>query len=254
MAAGRLLLAVFGYLGAVCTSSTSSAQQPGVGLPARGFEIGVRGSLGMPAGRMGKLLSRDGMVRARSPADLIFAGVGLTLDAGYRVWPAYYVGVELRWTTLALNDSSIPGCDKAARMPEPRARDCYGRQYQVGLSVIRYFDYEPGQPGPWLGLGVAWQRIAIHKDDVGVENVGTENLVTALDGVELLAVKVGFDKRIVGGLQFSPFLDASVAWLFTHGESKTANGETEKTASPLEGGFPHIWLVVGVRFVFAQGR
>lgn len=185
-------------------------------LPAgkeSGIEVGARIGAGIP---FGKLSGGADDLGSKVPAQF-----PLWLDLGYRIVPAFYVGLYGQMGIPVIKDCT----------------DCTGWDLRFGLNA-HYHILPKGKVDPWIGLGVMGYEFLHLAQSVN----GNDTSVTA-SGFEFVNLQGGADFRVGGLLRVGPFVSFSVDQ--TQDISVDVNGSSASLS-----GFDkaiHMWLVGGVK-------
>lgn len=168
----------------VSWSDTASAQQPKgesylastLPAPSRTFELKL--GTGYTQG-FGNIAPGRGIPSAAG------AGLGLALDADYRIVPAASVGIETQYQQFATNNNN----------------GSYGLAVNVGTT----YHFTPQRQGDfWARLGAGY-RLLWDVDPFGA--VGTTDLY---HGITVATVKLGYDVRTSSDIAIAPVLGADL--------------------------------------------
>jgi hypothetical protein len=184
-----------------------------VPMPRRGFQLGVRTGVALPAG---KLSENNAM------AALASAQIPLFLDIGAKVSRYVFLG---GYAAFALGGVS----DRWDRNT-CRGNDCSSRSAHLGAQIqIHFGSFE--RVNPWIGYGI------------GYEWLWTAGFPeTTYRGWEYGRFMAGFDFRLSRDFGLGPFVDATIAQYGTVSTNAAPSTDLANTAL-------HSWVTVGLRFV-----
>lgn len=185
-----------------------------VPMPRRGFQLGVRTGVALPAGRLSEGLAMDALAAAQVP---------LFLDIGAKISRYVFLG---GYASFALGGVS----DRWDRNSCRRGDDCSSRSAHLGAQVqIHFGSFERANPWIGYGLGYEWLWTA-------------GNPETTYRGWELGRFMAGLDFRLSRDFGLGPFVDATIAQYSSITSDTVISNDIAKTAL-------HSWVTVGIRFV-----
>jgi hypothetical protein len=193
-------------------------------LSHRGFQLGVRTGVVLPAGRLSDENAMSALATAQIP---LFADIGAKISrhvflGGYASFGIG--GVTDRWDR-----------DQCLR------NDCNAGSVHIGGQIQVHF--APAErANPWLGYGL------------GYEWLWTNGFpATTYRGPEYGRFMAGIDFRLSHDFGLGPFVDATLArYTSVTTEERLVGGQTAattETTSDIDNTSLHSWITVGLRFV-----
>lgn len=183
-------------------------------MPRRGFQLGVRTGVALPAGRLSEGIAMDALAAAQIP---------LFLDIGAKISRYVFLG---GYASFALGGVS----DRWDRNACRRGDACSSRSAHLGAQIqIHFGSFERANPWIGYGLGYEWLWTAGFPE-------------TTYHGWEFGRFMAGLDFRLSRDFGLGPFADATIA------QYSTVSTATVQS-SDIANGALHSWVTVGLRFV-----
>jgi hypothetical protein len=184
-----------------------------VPMPRRGFQLGVRTGVALPAGKLSEGVAMNALSAAQIP---------LFLDIGAKVSRYVFLG---GYASFALGGASDRWNRNACRND-----DCSARSMHLGAQIqIHFGSFERTNPWIGYGLGYEWLWTAGFPE-------------TTYRGWEYGRFMAGVDFRLSHDFGLGPFVDATVAQYSSLSNANVESADISNTAL-------HSWVTVGLRLV-----
>lgn len=210
----------------------------GLARPTKGFEMGIRGSYGVPFG---------GSSEETGVRDLIAGIFPVQLDFGYRFDPRWSVsgfiagGIGVKGTECRTSgDRPEPSDDENGNgqpLPGTGVECDAPNQFRAGIQVLFHLRPVTEDTAPWVGLGVGYEWLRLS------ETLGRSTFVQTLSGLEIVNFQVGVDLAAGSHLRVAPFAQWSLG-VYSR-VSADASGDAEPLPAP--DGTLHHWLNLGIK-------
>ena len=185
-----------------------------VPMPRRGFQLGIRTGVALPAGKLSEGTAMDALAAAQIP---------LFVDVGAKISRYVFLG---GYASFALGGVS----DRWDRNSCRRDESCSTRSAHLGAQIqlhLGSFD----RVNPWIGYGL------------GYEWLWTAGFPeTTYHGWEYGRFMAGFDLRLSREWGLGPFIDGTIAEYQSISGPTIATTDIDRTAI-------HSWVTVGLRLV-----
>jgi outer membrane protein W len=162
--------------------------------------------------------------------------VPISIDLGYRINPAIYVGVFAQYGFVSFNHGTNPACLDGF--------DCSAHDIRFGLDLHYHFLADVGFD-PWIGAGVGYEMLDFSASgSVRGQAIREDGNIR---GFEFLNLQAGDDFHVTPHLVVGPFIAFSLGRFSSYSLDITSAGVSQSPSGDLRKRGIHEWLTIGVR-------
>ena len=180
--------------------------QRSMAAPARAFEIGVSGMYNQGWGNLTDTASPVAGTTGRRLQDVGGAGIGAEIALGYRVAPAFGLGVFAQGSEYDADTRLATGTNVRSLVA--------GIQGNWFSGLYRTIN-------PWVNLGSAYRGLWIVPEVAGI---------TSYQGWQIARLQIGVDMRASRSVSIGPYVNGSIDMFFSEGLPNAEREEPGRTA------------------------